>query len=144
MVFWGDHLLRSTSTTQAIVSLSSGEAEFYSCVKGASIAIGVMSLLADLGVQPRQPPLLRVDSSACLGMAGRKGAGKVRHIHTPCLWLQRAVADGRLVLAKIEGAVNPADLGTKALPAASIKKILADIGYVCVSGRSALALKAEL
>ena len=58
MVFWGLHLLRSTSTTQAIISLSSGEAEFYSAVKGASIALGMVGLMRDLGVECASAPPL--------------------------------------------------------------------------------------
>ena len=143
MVFYGQHLLRSTSTTQAIISLSSGEAEFYSAVKGASIAIGMVSLMGDLGVSGAKAPLLRVDSTACLGMAGRRGAGRVRHIHTPCLWLQRAAADGRIVLDKILGTENPADLGTKSLGGGQIKEILQKIGYRSLAGSSRMALQAH-
>lgn len=144
MGFWGSHLLRSTSTTQAIISLSSGESEFYSAVKGASIALGMVGLMRDLGVECAKAPLLRVDSTACLGMAGRRGAGRVRHIHTPCLWLQRAVADGRVVLDKILGTENPADLGTKSLGQAQIRSIMGKIGYCCLAGKSRLALKAQV
>ena len=35
-IFYGKHLLKSTSTTQAVVSLSSAEAEFYAVVKAAA------------------------------------------------------------------------------------------------------------
>jgi len=144
MVFWGQHLLKSTSTTQAVISLSSGEAEFYSAVKGGSVGLGIVALMRDMGLKHEGPFLLRVDSTACLGMAGRKGAGRVRHIHTPCLWLQKAVADGRIELEKVEGTLNPADLGTKALPQASIQRILAQCGYVGLQGRSKMALKAAV
>ena len=47
MAFHGQHLFRATSTTQAIVSLSSGESEFYAVVKGGSIALGIGSLMAN-------------------------------------------------------------------------------------------------
>ena len=144
MVFWGLHLLRCTSTTQAIIALSSGEAEFYSAVKAASITLGMKGLMGDLGVVAAKAPLLRVDSTACLGMAGRKGAGRVRHIHTPCLWLQRAVAEGRLVLDKILGTENPSDLGTKSLASHAIKVIMQKCGYRVIGGSSRLALKASL
>jgi hypothetical protein len=143
MVFWGTHLLRSTSTTQAIISLSSGESEFYSAVKGASIALGMVGLMQDLGIMRLTAPLLRVDSTACLGMAGRRGAGRVRHIHTPCLWLQRAAADGRVVLDKILGTENPADLGTKSLGGVQIKQIMHKVGYRSLAGSSRMALKAH-
>ena len=141
MVFWGQHLVRSSSTTQAVVSLSSGEAEFYSAVKGASIGLGTESLMKDMGVRAAKTPLLQVDSSACLGMAGRRGAGRVRHIHTPCLWIQRSVAEGRLELEKIPGSTNPADLGTKPLAKASIQRIMEIIGFRLLAGRSKLALR---
>jgi hypothetical protein len=144
MVFYGAHLLRCTSTTQAVISLSSGEAEFYAAVKGASISLGMVGLMRDLGVSMPRPPLLRVDSTACLGMAGRRGVGRVRHIHTPCLWLQRAVADGRVVLDKILGTENPADLGTKSLGKQQISKILTIVGYRCLAGRSSVALRAQV
>ena len=35
-LFYGAHLLRSTRTTQAVISLSSGESEFYALVKGTA------------------------------------------------------------------------------------------------------------
>ena len=140
MVLYGAHLLRSTSTTQAIISLSSGEAEFYAAVKGASISLGMVGLMRDLGVVSAKPPLLRVDRTACLGMAGRRGAGRVRHIHTSCLWLQRAAADGRVVLDKISGTENPVDLGTQSLGGVQIKEILRRVGYRSLAGSSRMAL----
>ena len=144
IVFWGKHMLRSTSTTQAVISLSSGEAEFYSAVKAASIGLGVVALMRDMGISHSKSFLLRVDSTACLGMAGRKGAGRVRHIHTPCLWLQRAVAEGLVELEKVDGKINPADLGTKALPQATISRILEQCGFAVVAGRSKMALRAAV
>ena len=144
IVFWGNHMLRSTSTTQGVISMSSGEAEFYSAVKGASIAMGITALFKDLGVEMKKPAELRVDSTACLGMARRKGAGRVRHIHTPTLWLQQAVAAGQIVLAKEPGTTNPADLGTKPLPKARIWEIMGELGFVQLAGRSRLALRAAV
>ena len=144
MIFWGKHLLRSSSTTQAVLSLSSGEAEFYSAVKGASVSIGMVALLADMGVTPKKPISLRVDSTACLGTAGRRGAGRIRHIATPSLWIQRAVNDGRLDLSKVDGKDNPADLGTKVLGGPAINQILGRIGFVKLTGNSKLALKASV
>ena len=45
----GKHVLKTWSTTQPTVSLSSGEAEFYGVVKAAGLALGQQSLLNDLG-----------------------------------------------------------------------------------------------
>ena len=49
-IFYGKHLLKSTSTTQAVVSLWSAEADFYAAVKAAAAGIGCVSMMRDLGV----------------------------------------------------------------------------------------------
>ena len=46
--FYKKHLLKSTSTTQAVVSLSSAGAEFYAAVKAATAGIGCVSMMGDL------------------------------------------------------------------------------------------------
>ena len=43
----GDHFINSWCSTQSIVSLSSGEAEYYGIVKGASIGMGLRSMMSD-------------------------------------------------------------------------------------------------
>ena len=53
-IFYGKHLLKSTSTTQAFVSLSSDEVEFYAEVKAAAKGIGCVSMMRDLGVMLQQ------------------------------------------------------------------------------------------
>ena len=42
-------MLRSISTTQGVIALSSGESEFYALVKGKSAGLGAVSILKDLG-----------------------------------------------------------------------------------------------
>ena len=66
----GSHLLKSWSSTQGLVLLSSGEAEFYGVIKSAGIALGTKALMEDLGVKM----LVRVwtDSSATVGICGRQ------------------------------------------------------------------------
>ena len=49
MVFRGDHLIKSWSTNQQVVALSSGEAELYAQIKGAAQTLGVVSLGQDFG-----------------------------------------------------------------------------------------------
>ncbi len=107
----GTHLLKSWSSTQASVSLSSGEAEFYGVLKAAGVGLGFQSLMADVGVRVG----LRVwtDSSAAVGICSRQGLGKLRHIDTHALWVQQAVRTRRFSLHKVHGEANPADLFTK-------------------------------
>ena len=110
----GSHLIKSWSSTQAVISLSSGEAEFYGVVKASGIGLGYQALLEDLGWKVD----LRVwtDSTATIGICGRAGLGKLRHIDTRALWIQQRVKDASVELRKIKGEVNPADLFTKHLP----------------------------
>ena len=144
MVFLGKHLVKSSASTQGVISLSSGESEFYSAVKTASTGLGMISLLRDMGIDVKQPLDERLDASAGIGIAQRRGAGRIRHIATPTLWLQKAVAEGKVKVNKVAGPENPADLGTKYLSGKDIHKIWKQCGFVSLSGQSDIALKAAL
>ena len=79
----GRHLIKTWSSTQASVTLSSGEAEFNGVVRGAGIGMGYRSLMQDLGHELG----IRVwtDSSAAIGICSRQGLGKPRHLDTHTL-----------------------------------------------------------
>jgi len=125
-VLHGFHLLFLTSTTQAIISLSVGEAEFYALVKLASRLLGTAIMVRELGAHLEA--VLATDSSAARGVASRRGAGKIRHIHTPSLWLQQQVVRKTLRVRKIAGARNGSDIGTKHLDQTAIAKCLSELG----------------
>ena len=109
----GGHVLKTWSSTQPTISLSSGEAEFYGVVRAAGLALGQQSLMRDLGHE--LPVRVWTDSSAAIGISSRQGLGKLRHIATHTLWVQHAVRSGMIQLRKVWGEVNPADLFTKHL-----------------------------
>ena len=67
---------------------------------------------------------VRVDASAGRGMAVRRGAGRIRHIATPALWVHQLTQDGMVKITKIPGISNLADLGTKHLDGGSIRRAL--------------------
>ena len=113
-VMIGSHTIRTYSSTQTTVSLSSGEAEYYGLVKGAAAGLGHQAIMADYGVH--LPVRCWTDSSAALGIAKRSGLGKIRHLATHTLWLQEKVRDKSIEVRKIKGDENPADLFTKHLP----------------------------
>lgn len=110
----GSHTLRTYSSTQTLVSLSSGEAEYYGIVKGAAAGLGHQAIMSDYGVA--MPVRLWSDSSAALGIAKRSGLGRIRHLDTHTLWLQEKVRTGAVEVRKVKGEENPADLFTKHLP----------------------------
>ncbi len=116
----GWHCVKTWSSTQATVALSSGESELYSLTKGASQAIGMLALAVDLGVV--LDARLHTDASATIGIVQRQGLGKLRHIGVQYLWLQERVRDGTLVVKKVPGTDNPADLMTKHLAAIDVER----------------------
>ena len=126
--------LKTWSTTQAVRALSSGEAEYYAALNGASVTLGFRSMAADSGEDVEL--ILRSDSSAALGVMGRRGLGKIRHIETGYLWLQDIVSMKRLSVKKVKGVENPADLGTKHLQYEDIAKHLECLGFHFRDGRT--------
>jgi hypothetical protein len=132
----GKHTVRVSSTTQGPISLASGEAELHAGVKGGSMAIGFQSMASDLGMDIKLR--LHTDSSAAKGIMSRRGCGKVRHLETKVLWIQKAVTDKVFQLCKVEGLVNPADIGTKHNDSATMQKHLNRLGYFVMLGRSSL------
>ena len=81
-------MLRSTSTTQGVVALSSGESEFCAGSEG------------------------RVDASVGRGIAVRRGARRIRQIASPTLRLHKLTQDGKSKSRKSLEPSNPAEIGT--------------------------------
>ena len=139
-VMLGRHLIKSWSSTQSLVSLSSGEAEFYGVVKASGVGLGYQALLDDLAVQ--LPLRVWTDSTATMGICGRQGLGKLRHLDTQCLWVQQRVRDHSFELRKVRGDDNPADLFTKHLTSASrVQDLLHKFGCEYAEGRAETAPK---
>ena len=134
----GDVCLKSWSTTQRVIALSSGEAEYYAAVKGASEGLGFLAACTDLSIWDNRVVSIKVltDSSACKGICQRVGLGKIRHIDVALLWLQDLVRKGRISMRKVPGKSNPADMLTKYLPGSKIAEISQELGFFVETGRS--------
>ena len=130
-------MIKAWSVTQSIVTLSSGESEYYGLVRGGSVGLGTRSLLRDLGVDMRL--VVHSDASAALGIAQRRGTGKVRHIEVHQLWLQDRVSRGDLRVRKIEGKKNPADALTKYVEGWKLVEHMERVGIRKSAGRHELA-----
>ena len=126
-IFWGCCLLYSSSRTQKLVSLSSGEAEVYSCSSGASDSILLTRLIAWM-TGFKVVTVLHADSSAARGILLRQGVGRVRHLSCRILWLQDHINGGHMRLAAIAGSLSPADIGTRRLPSGRLKSLVALLG----------------
>ena len=123
---WGGMLVKSWSTTQTLVALSSGEAELYALVKASAEGLGLQSLLADIGF--KVVVRVKADASAALGVVERRGLGRLRHVHTNCLWVQGCAANKSVKYMKEKGADNPADMFTKNVTRELINKFCKKIG----------------
>ena len=129
----GSHCVKTWSSNQQVIALSSGEAEYYGLVKGATIAMGLRSMLSDFGIEVGIT--IYTDASAAKGIASRRGLGKVRHIELCELWLQDQVARNRIRLVKIAGVDNFSDSLTKPAGVERINQTLYHTNQVCASGR---------
>ena len=89
IIMLGSHVVRNCSSTQKVIALSSGEAEYYGMVRGGAEALGTRSILADMEFFCKVR--LSEDSSAAKGIADRTGLGKVRHIEVNQLWLYEQI-----------------------------------------------------
>ena len=85
-MLWGSHPIKMWSRTQALVSLSSAEAELYAAIKACSETLGFLSLLKDYQIHASGKVMS--DANAALGIIKRQGLGRTRHIHTSYLWIQ--------------------------------------------------------
>ena len=129
----GTHCIKTWSINQQVVATSSGEAEYYGMVKGASNGLGIQGMLLDAGVT--LGITLRIDSSAAKGIASRRGLGKVRHIELAELWLQDQVARGKIKIEKIRGDDNFSDSLTKHSNPERVLQTLRGVNQRLVRGR---------
>ena len=84
------------------------------------------------------------DSSAAKGVASRRGVGKIRHLHTPLLWLQMKTRDGEIKVFKVPKEVNWADLATKVHDQRWTNQRMMECDFEMRPGRSKLALAAAV
>ena len=137
----GGHTVKAWSSNQAVIALSSGEAEYYSMVKAGSVGLGMESLLKDLGVEDLNETEIKSDASAAIGISSRIGIGKVRHIEVNQLWLQEKVAAGKFKIIKVPTADNLADALTKGVDASVLQNHVSGINAEILKDRHTLAPK---
>ena len=131
----GQCLVKHWLKTQTTISLSSGEAELHGIAMGCAQALGLQSLLRDLGWEMK----IRVlsDATAAIGIARRKGLGKIRHLDCTDLWVQDKVRSKAIELAKVLGTENVADVLTKYVDKTTLDKALLKMGLHKMAGRPA-------
>ena len=135
----GGHCLKSWSSTQKNITLSSGEAELVAAVKMSTELIGITQLAHDweMEVEGR----LYVDSEAAIGVVNRRGNGKLRHVRVGMLWIQERVEEGGLAISKVLGTENPADAMTKYLPGTKMEVYMERMSQSYRGGRAEASLR---
>ena len=109
----GSHLIKSCPLTQSGISLSSGEAEYYALVKGASCVLGIQAMMKELRADAQVR--IKTDAIAAVGIASRRGLGKVKHIDVTQLWTYDKVAEKKIKLQQVGTKENVADALTKGI-----------------------------
>ena len=132
-------LLHSSSRTQGIIALSSGEAECYAGVSSSCDGIYLKRCLEFCsGLQVNLKLLL--DSSSARQILARSGVGRIRHLSVKVLWLQQKVETKEIQVCAVSTTDNIADLGTKRLNCNTTRYLM----YLCgVFDGSELVGKAE-
>ena len=98
---YGSHLIKTWCKTQAVIALSSAEAELYGIVRASAETLGLISMYKDMGESIERTVL--GDASATVANIQRRGLGKLRHLDTSYLWVQEVAARKQLDDQKVHG-----------------------------------------
>ena len=135
----GGCCIKTYSKGQGVVSLSTGEAEYYSLVSGASNLLGEVSTALDWGIKTINE--VNMDASAGISMGSRRGLGKAKHVDTQFHWVQERVAQKNFKIKKVGTNDMLADVLTKPVPEATMNKALLGMNFHFLEGQHQLSLK---
>ena len=112
VITMGDSVLRSWSSVQSTMALSSGEAELYAIIRAGSFTKYMVSLASDFGMT--MDGIVLSDSAAALGICQRSGlGGRTRHVQVQYLWAQDSIQKKELSICKVRGEHSLSDILTK-------------------------------
>ena len=75
----GKHRVKTWSSTQGAIALSSAEAEFYAVIEAVIGAKGMVKTMIELGFEVQHELQLHTASIAAKSFVSRKGLGKMKH-----------------------------------------------------------------
>lgn len=110
-----NHCIKTGSSTQGAIALSSAEAEFYAMIGAVIRAKVLLNVMKEIGSVIADHVQLFTDSSAVKSFVSRRGLGKMKHLQIRDLWLQREVVRGKVIVNKVAWPRNPGDSMTKFL-----------------------------
>ena len=136
----GQCCCKHRAQTQTTISLSSGEAELHGIAYGTAQAMGIRSLCKDMGWTIGIT--VHSDATAAIGIARRKGLGKIRHLDCTDLWIQDKIRSKDIGISKVLGSEKMADILTKYVDRKTIDSAIDKMGLMKLEGRPACAPQA--
>ena len=116
VVLMGTGAINWSSKLQAIVTLSTTEAEFISAVEAGKDIIWTRQILSELGMPCTSASYLGIDNRSALSVAKNpEHHGRMKHLDLRFYWLRDIVESGLITPVHVPGDDNPADLLTKPL-----------------------------
>lgn len=116
------------SNLQAVVALSTTEAEFLSMTEAGKEAIWLKGLSSEFGYKQELMELF-CDSQSALALAKNNvHHERTKHMATKLGFLRENVEDGKLQVLKVHTSENPADVFTKTPPVGRFKNLLSLLG----------------
>ena len=140
VVMIGGCCVKHYAKTQTTIALSSGEAELHGIAQGCAQALGIQSLCRDMGWNLEI--VVHSDATAAIGIARRKGLGRIRHLDVTDLWIQDKIRSRQMKLQKIDGKKNCADVLTKYVDRTTMEAALKTMNMTKMSGRPECAPQA--
>jgi hypothetical protein len=130
----GSKMMLCQSKTQSVVAQSSAESELLSMHYGYIEAALLRTLMEEL---LGYAPIIRMhtDSSAARAIGLKSGLCGLKHIDIKVFLLQQEVTAGRLIICKVDGKKNSADLLTKEVDGATLSRLIGFLG-VCSDAES--------
>jgi len=110
------------------VSLSTTEAEYIAIAETAKEMIWLKNLLKELGKRQDEPSLFSDNQSAICLAKNPILHSRCKHIELKYHFIGNLINDGDLILFKIPGAENPADMLTKTVITTKLRLCIASTG----------------
>jgi hypothetical protein len=117
------------SKLQAIVTLSSTEAEFVGACLAAQHGMHLQNLLMELEVTYENSTTLYLDNQSAIGIGTNQASiQRTKHLALRFYFLRQLVRDGRFKLAYMQTNAMPADVFTKHVPGNKLRAAMDFMG----------------
>ena len=112
----GECTIAWKSRKQAVVSLSSAEAEYIALSEVTRIVVWLRGILKEIGFEQEEPTVIYEDNNSCIFMAeNEENSERSKHIDVKYHYIREQILKKQVKLIRIETENNLADMFTKAI-----------------------------